>query len=127
MSCKHIECFDLDIWLHTRRGKSSYDAGEPSLVDDWKCPICGLDARPVSLQIDDYFSAVRQKLVEDGCGNTKKIRIKADGSWTAVQEPDEHGDEDDERPGPQAREPLRTERAPNRDAAAIPMIILDDD
>ncbi|POR31788.1 Uncharacterized protein TPAR_07997 [Tolypocladium paradoxum] len=123
VACKHIECFDLKIWLDTRRGKPSHGRGEPSLVDDWKCPICGLDARPVSLRIDDYFAEVRQKLVEGGCGGTKKIRIKADGSWTPVQEPDEV--EDERRSASQARASPRTERAPT-EAAPAPIIILDD-
>ena len=127
VSCKHIECFDLEIWLETRRGKPSHGYPEPSLVDDWKCPICGLDARPVSLRIDDYFSEVRQKLVEDGCGSTKKIRIKADGSWTAVQEAEDDEAEDERHSASQIRVPARTERATNRDTAAMPIIILDDD
>lgn len=125
VTCKHIECFDLKIWLDTRRGKPSPGQGEPSLVDDWKCPICGRDARPVSLRIDDYFAEVRQKLVESGCGGTKKIRIKADGSWTAVQEPDEV--ENERRSASQARASPRTEHAPDRETAATPIIILDDD
>ncbi|PNY19825.1 MIZ zinc finger protein [Tolypocladium capitatum] len=117
VACKHIECFDLKIWLDTRRGKPSHGPGEPSLVDDWKCPICGLDARPVSLRIDDYFAEVRQKLVEGGCGGTKTIHIKADGSWTAVQEPDEV--EDERQSVTQASASTRSEQAP--------IVVLDDD
>lgn len=90
--CKHLDCFDLETWLETRPKKSKA-AGEPCLPDSWKCPICGLDARPSSLRIDDFFSQVRKQLVEDGLEHTKKINIKPDGSWTAVEEEEDSEDE----------------------------------
>ncbi|KAH6985666.1 hypothetical protein BKA56DRAFT_613100 [Ilyonectria sp. MPI-CAGE-AT-0026] len=108
VDCLHLECFDLETWLQTRPSKpaqkgggSSQNGEEPSMVDVWKCPICDLDARPMSLRIDDYFVQVRHELVARGETNTKAITVAADGKWTAVEEPD---DSDDETPAPiQAR------------------------
>ena len=94
--CKHLECFDLDTWLETRPRKPPRKANdEPCMVDVWKCPICDRDARPRSLQIDDFFMAVQENLRLSGRCDTKSIRIKADGSWVAVSEPDDSDDEAD--------------------------------
>ncbi|KJZ70006.1 hypothetical protein HIM_10587 [Hirsutella minnesotensis 3608] len=87
VDCKHIECFDLDIWLQTRP-QSQHHIGL-ALVDCWKCPICGLDARPTSLRIDDFFTEIQQLLVQRGETGTKRVKIRSDGTWIAVREPDE--------------------------------------
>ncbi|KAK7429625.1 hypothetical protein QQZ08_003820 [Neonectria magnoliae] len=104
VNCLHFECFDLETWLQTRPSKPPQKGGdefqrgpEPSMVDTWKCPICDLDARPVSLRIDDYFVWVRNELVARDMAITKAITVTADGQWTPVLEPD---DSDDETPGP---------------------------
>ncbi|KAF4595319.1 MIZ zinc finger protein [Ophiocordyceps camponoti-floridani] len=91
--CKHWECFDLNIWLRTRPGKRSSDTGEPTIPDCWKCPICDLDARPVRLRIDEFFTDVRAKLIMNGEESIKKICIQFDGSWRPLPEPDEAEDE----------------------------------
>ncbi|KAJ4267474.1 hypothetical protein NW762_003581 [Fusarium torreyae] len=103
--CKHLECFDLETWLQTRPQKPPQKGGgplqkgaEPSLVDVWKCPICGLDARPSSLWVDDYLAGVRQSLLGSGDLRTKAITVTADGKWSPVLEPD---DSDDDSPAPQ--------------------------
>ncbi|KAM0557073.1 hypothetical protein ACHAPJ_005336 [Fusarium lateritium] len=103
--CKHLECFDLETWLQTRPQKPPQKGGgplqkgaEPSLVDGWKCPICGLDARPGSLWVDDYLVGVRQSLLSNGDLRTKAITVTADGKWSPVLEPD---DSDDDSPAPQ--------------------------
>ncbi|KPM37008.1 hypothetical protein AK830_g9555 [Neonectria ditissima] len=105
--CLHLECFDLETWLQTRPSKPPQKGGgefqkgpEPSMVDTWKCPICDLDARPLSLRIDEYFIRVRNELVAGGMMNTKAITVTADGQWTPVSEPD---DSDDETPVPNER------------------------
>ncbi|RCI08135.1 hypothetical protein L249_6319 [Ophiocordyceps polyrhachis-furcata BCC 54312] len=90
VDCKHLECFDLEIWLRTRPAKTSR---EPSAVDCWKCPICDSDARPVSLHVDDFFAEVRAKLVKDGEGSVKKVNIHSDGTWSPLLEADEPHDE----------------------------------
>ncbi|KAJ3529961.1 hypothetical protein NM208_g9531 [Fusarium decemcellulare] len=104
--CKHLECFDLETWLQTRPqkppqkgGGSSHKGAEPSMVDVWKCPICGLDARPTSLWVDDYIAGVGQSLIAKGDMRTKRISITSDGNWSAIQEPD---DSDDESPTPKS-------------------------
>lgn len=94
LDCQHLECFDLDVWLMTRDGKPSAVKGqEPSLADSWNCPICGKDARPGSLRIDRFFVDVREELLRMGKRDTRRIQVAADGSWTAVVEPDESDDD----------------------------------
>lgn len=125
LDCKHLECFDLDIWLSTRKGKPSKVNGqEPSLADKWGCPICGLDARPTSLRIDGFLSQVRTELLATGKEQTKRIQVSADGRWAAVEEaddPSDSGDEPDEGP-------LRKRSRTSRTSTATPAIveILDD-
>jgi hypothetical protein len=89
IGCKHLECFDLETWLRTRPKKPSPDSDkEPCLVDVWGCPICGLDARPVSLRVDGYFSQVRAALIERDQSHIKQIKAHANGEWTPVVETD---------------------------------------
>lgn len=77
-TCAHQECFDLDTFLMTRASKS----GKGPMKENWKCPICGEDARPTSLIIDGFLAEVLAELkrtnrVEDA----RAIQIKANGSW----------------------------------------------
>ncbi|KAM0269630.1 hypothetical protein ACHAQH_009695 [Verticillium albo-atrum] len=105
VSCTHLECFDLKVWLDTRAGKPisfhSYKCScrqckrsrawgaEPSLTDKWKCPLCDKDARPHSLRIDGFMVEVREALVQNGLTRTKSINVGADGSWNPkAEEPD---------------------------------------
>ncbi|KAM4065998.1 MIZ/SP-RING zinc finger domain-containing protein [Hirsutella rhossiliensis] len=118
VDCKHIECFDLDIWLQTRSCKPSQDQAEPSVIDCWKCPICALDARPVSLRVDDFFAEVQRQLAQsDGVG-TKHISIKADGSWNRIQEADEAETKAQGQP---------ETKVPSADSTTQTVVILDDD
>lgn len=110
VACRHLECFDLDNWLNSRTSKPPDKTGhEPCAVDSWRCPICGKDARPSSLRIDDYFVAVRRELLEKGLKRTRTIRGATDGSWTAVPEAHDDSDADDAEeyaglaPGPAAQ------------------------
>lgn len=112
VTCKHLECFDLETWLESRPQKQHKRAtSEPCLVDCWRCPICGHDARPISLQIDDFFVEVRQGLRRIQKENAKAIRVKADGSWEAIVEDDDSDDEMTPAPGPQAHHPLQDNKA----------------
>ena len=96
--CRHLECFDLDVWLSTREGKPSNIKGqEPSLVDKWSCPICGLDARPSNLRVDDFMSYVRRELLAIDMKGARRIQVHADGKWFPVAEADDSDDEE-ERP-----------------------------
>lgn len=79
-SCIHRECFDLETFLVTRNSKTGRPE-QPCMVDVWKCPLCGRDARPRSLRVDDFFVAVREKLEQDGELDVKAIVVAQDGSW----------------------------------------------
>lgn len=85
-SCKHWECFDLDTWLLSRQGKKFGSDHEPSLADDWNCPICGLDARPCHLRVCDYFVEVTRQLKQLNMAHIKAIQIEADGAWQVLEE-----------------------------------------
>ncbi|KAJ5174886.1 uncharacterized protein N7482_000763 [Penicillium canariense] len=79
-NCTHIECFDLDTFINTRKSES----GPGPMNDNWCCPICNADARPQSLIVDHFFVEVRDKLMMHGkleC--TRAIQIRADGTWEA--------------------------------------------
>lgn len=128
-NCRHLECFDLETWLTTRPCKPQQKAGgrkdtkEPCKVDVWKCPICDLDARPISLRIDDFFVQVRKELSEKNNLGTKVITVNADGKWSPVEEPD---DSEDETPGPNNR-PVSVQRNPKVVSAPEVIEIFDDD
>lgn len=133
--CQHLECFDLETWLQTRPQKPAQQGGrasqvgdEPSLVDVWKCPICGLDARPNSLWVDDYLVSVRRALVAKGDRRTKAITINATGEWSAVEEPDDSEDDESPAPRPLTVTKSDTRRSQSTPAARATVIeIIDDD
>ncbi|OTA05942.1 hypothetical protein A9Z42_0066680 [Trichoderma parareesei] len=104
--CLHLECFDLETWLRSRPSKPSQGLGEPTTVDCWACPICGLDARPCNLQVDDFFADVAKQLLASGKTGVKKIEVLADGSWTAIEEVNE-GEELSGSEGAQQSPPSR--------------------
>lgn len=86
-NCDHLECFDIDTFIDTRKSQS----GPAALNDNWQCPICKADARPSHLIIDDFFVNVRTELVSSGrLEGTTAIDIRADGSWTTKVVSDEH-------------------------------------
>jgi len=77
-TCAHQECFDLDTFLMTRASKS----GKGPMKENWKCPICGEDARPTSLIIDGFLAEVLAELKRTNrVEGARAIQIKADGSW----------------------------------------------
>lgn len=83
--CRHLECFDLKMFLATRASKS----GNGPMEWDWRCPICREDARPQTLVIDGYLDNVRAHLaLNNQLDDAKKIYIKADGSWELRVEQD---------------------------------------
>jgi hypothetical protein len=107
-ACTHMECFDLETWLNTRPAKPTQKcrhgdfpcncpiAPEPSNPDKWRCPICFKDARPYSLRIDSFLLEVRKRLAKEDKLQTKSMRVKQDGTWTAVVEADDELDSDEE-------------------------------
>ncbi|KAI9055812.1 hypothetical protein LZ554_000752 [Drepanopeziza brunnea f. sp. 'monogermtubi'] len=78
--CLHRECFDLKTFLLTRNSKPKRP-GQPCMIGVWKCPLCGKDARPYSLVIDDFLVSVRQSLEAQGNLDVKAIWVGADGKW----------------------------------------------
>ncbi|KFZ17393.1 hypothetical protein V502_04618 [Pseudogymnoascus sp. VKM F-4520 (FW-2644)] len=81
--CRHRECFDLETFLISRSNKPQEVACMP---DVWKCPLCGSDASPRSLRVDDFLVSVREKLEKDGDLDVKAILVTEDGSWTVKPE-----------------------------------------
>ncbi|KAL2205274.1 hypothetical protein CC79DRAFT_1323992 [Sarocladium strictum] len=127
VQCKHLECFDLDNWLETRQSKPSKRPGEPSKVDEWKCPICGGDARPHQLRIDDFFVHVSKKLKTDGAERTKTIQMDDQGYWSAVVALDDPDDSDEEPVAAQSKQPKQDRPPVSRRSTAPCVIVLDDD
>lgn len=85
-SCLHRECFDLETFLLTRNSKPKRP-NQPSMIDVWKCPLCGKDARPYSLEIIDFLVDVRKILEIQGNLDVRAILISVDGTWRPKSEP----------------------------------------
>ncbi|KAG9233229.1 hypothetical protein BJ875DRAFT_379042 [Amylocarpus encephaloides] len=85
-SCVHDQCFDLETFLLTRQSKPS-KAQQPCLPDVWKCPLCGKDARPSELEVNDFLVSVRAELKERGNLDVKAILIAPDGTWKVKEAP----------------------------------------
>ncbi|KAJ4988890.1 MIZ/SP-RING zinc finger [Stagonosporopsis vannaccii] len=95
-ACLHNECFDLDTFLTTRPRK-----GDVSVADQWRCPICRLDARPTVLVVDEFLVQVRKELESQGLLDTRAIVVDQDGSWKPKpEERDPNGIRDSETPEP---------------------------
>ncbi|KAL9605447.1 MAG: hypothetical protein Q9179_001359 [Wetmoreana sp. 5 TL-2023] len=82
-NCRHDECFDLDTFLQTR---SSRKPNQPCDADQFKCPICGGDARPQSLVKDEFFVALRQELAKKNRLDVKAIVLQQNGQWEIKEE-----------------------------------------
>jgi hypothetical protein len=130
-SCLHRECFDLQTFLTTRNSKPKVPR-QPSMVDVWRCPLCGKDARPYSLQVDDFLVSVRKSLAESDELHTKVIVISADGTWKPKPEAlplkrsaSRAGLDDDDL---DTEEGIKKMEVPSRDKSKdIEVIELDDD
>lgn len=127
VTCLHRECFDLETFLDTRNSKPKRPQ-QPCMVDVWKCPLCGKDARPYSLRVDNFLVSVRYELEKQHNLDVKAILISPDGNWRAKPEPKVHkrkapyddDSSDDEQPRQQsARETSKKK--------VVEVIELDDD
>ncbi|KAL1620937.1 hypothetical protein SLS54_005868 [Diplodia seriata] len=78
--CVHRECFDLDVFLNTRR-RNQKRPDSPSTVDDWRCLICNGDARPQSLIVDGLLMDVISDLAAADQSETSAIIVDSDGNW----------------------------------------------
>ncbi|KAL8803296.1 MAG: hypothetical protein Q9182_003254 [Xanthomendoza sp. 2 TL-2023] len=83
VTCRHDECFDLDTFLETRCSKRPDQPCDP---DEFKCPICGADARPQSLIKDEFFEKLRTELAGMNRLDAKAIIMQQDGSWEVKEE-----------------------------------------
>lgn len=124
INCRHLECFDLETWLRTRPCKPSrHEKGrsnkEPCMVDVWKCPICGLDARPPSLQVDDYFAEIRATLFARGQERVKKVQVDPKGNWTPIIEDDDTDDAVSNAEDASANTSLRPTKRPTTEVIEI--------
>jgi len=106
--CLHNDCFDLDIFLCSRPQR-----GRASVVDQWKCPICGTDARPNVLFHDGFIGHVNMALEARGLSETRQIVVLQDGTWRVKGEGEGSG-------GVQRRESEEGEVATPTTAYAVP-------
>lgn len=77
--CRHHQCFDLDIFLSTRSSKTPTEPCEP---DQFRCPICKVDARPKNLFIDGFLMKIREELEQLKRLDAKFIVIDEIGKWS---------------------------------------------
>lgn len=91
-NCHHNQCFDRDTFLQTRNAKVP---GEPCGPDEFRCPICGQDARPQSLMMDMFFVGVRTSLKERGRLDVKAIILHDSGDWDIREEEEATGESGD--------------------------------
>lgn len=132
MHCTHLECFDLETFIRTRKSES----GPTPFNDNWRCPICDADARPQCLRVDPFLVEVRDELIRTHRLETAQaIQVKADGTWalkvtqdessvtphqsraasvTAKRKADSTPD-----PGPESSRP-KTESSPDRNLIVYP-------
>ena len=91
IGCRHNQCFDLDTFLSTRGSKAP---SQPSGPDQFKCPICGADARPKNLFIDGFFVKVREELEQLKRLDARYIVLDEAGQW-AIKEMEATGESGD--------------------------------
>ncbi|CAD6440367.1 625c08a4-fe8c-469f-928d-9da2e8c454b4 [Sclerotinia trifoliorum] len=130
--CLHRECFDLATFLLTRISKPKRPE-QPSMIDIWKCPLCSADARPYSLQLDEFMASVRDELQAQDNLEVKSILVAADGTWRAKPEPQPShkrksttgGDDDDDESIDGSRPSKKSTNGAK--IAVVEIIELDDD
>lgn len=91
-SCLHNQCFDLEVFLHSRNLEKP---SEPCGPDSFRCPICGADARPQSLVIDGFFVSVRERLDWLGRLDAKAITLHQSGDWEIKEQEEAKGEQGD--------------------------------
>lgn len=79
INCTHLECFDLETFIGTRKSES----GPAPFRDNWRCPICDADARPRCLRVDRFLVEILDELTRTHrLEAAQAIQVKADGAWT---------------------------------------------
>ncbi|KAK9276538.1 hypothetical protein L1049_006072 [Liquidambar formosana] len=77
-SCKHLQCFDFDNFMEIN-----------SRWPSWRCPHCNQSVCFSDICVDQNMVKVLREVGE----NVADVIITADGSWKAVLESDDHGDQ----------------------------------
>lgn len=117
-TCAHQECFDLDTFLMTRASKS----GKGPIKENWKCPICGEDARPASLVIDGFLSEVHAELKRTNrLDDARAIQIKSDGSWELKTDRESQAVEDRKESRPSSDNGIPAKRKHDNVVSASPV------
>lgn len=116
LDCRHNQCFDRDVYLETRNAKNPAQPCEP---EAFKCPICGVDARPPNLVVDGFLLAVRNMLQEKGRSKVRTIILDKSGNWEVGKEDEDTAESSDEeggstRPYPGGPAEARTGKAHDR-------------
>jgi len=89
--CDHLQCFDLESYIHTMRSIPPKHA--------WCCPICDRPAPLHRLRLD----AFAQSVIDATEPNVTEVLVADTGAWevSAVDEPmDDDSSEDDGPPIP---------------------------
>ena len=117
-NCLHNQCFDLEVFLHSRNMEKP---SEPCGPDSFRCPICGADARPQSLVIDGFFVSVREQLDWMGRLDAKAITLHQSGNWEIKEQEEAKGEQGDGT----GRRAMRT--SASRQSLPQEIIEIDDD
>ena len=85
-SCRHLDCFDFDNFMGSRRGAS---LGLPPPDDSYKCPHCGRPARPEHLLVDGFLRDVldAMRLQAPLYADVKHIVVDDVGAWNPQSAP----------------------------------------
>ena len=109
--CVHYECFDLNTYLSTRKSMS--------VMEKFRCPICGADARPKSLQVDTWFVKVFEELRIRADGEARAIIVDGEGKWR-VKEEEVEGESGDGGASSSRQTPSRT-----KSISSVPVEIIE--
>ena len=112
--CSHLECFDLPVFLETRQP----DLRRP---EQWRCPICGRDARPDSLRRDPWFAEMVDELRKMGREDIRAVLVNEEGKCR-VKEEEKQGESGD---GTGARKSAGPEKSVSGAAPDVEVIELD--
>jgi hypothetical protein len=100
--CEHLQCFDLEAYLHTMRSIPPKHA--------WCCPVCDKPAPIHQLRLD----AFAQSVITESASNVIEVLVADNGKWevSATEDPMED-DSSDENPfapaAPKTQEQLQAD------------------
>lgn len=83
-ACKHYDCFDLSTFLQTREGPVCRP-------EQFRCPICGADARPQTLIVDQWTLSVLTEVKSMRRFDAKAIVVDDNADWV-IKEGEADGD-----------------------------------